>query len=221
MQRLGKSDMVMMTFVGGEPPMTLHRTPSGFQFGLGKDAQIVTHIDEVKGFHPSVQVQVQAWLNQGGVKKANQARTEQEISDRASEGPGTLDAMAEKLGPGVKAQIYEMLKSFVQGGGVTQVSPPAGILSSDREKVPGGMMVNKPGGMTEFVPDDNIGDLDDKEVDQVVEDTIEKIESKPWAGMTEDEEEMAGVASNGGEMMEEISESRAANRRPRAGRPRK
>lgn len=184
--------MVMMTFVGGEPPLTLHRTPSGFQFGLGRDAQIITNMDEVKDFHPSVQTQVQAWLNAGGVKQANQARTEQEISDRASELPGTLDAMAEKLGPGVKAQIYEMLKSFVQGGGITSSIPPANEVI---EKVDGGSIVSRPGQMKEFVVDET--------------------------QMDEPELEMVGVGTGSdSSMAEEIQDVKNAQRRP-VGRPRK
>ncbi|MFQ5641096.1 MAG: hypothetical protein ACE5IR_24220, partial [bacterium] len=64
MQRLGKRDIIVKTFVGNEH-RHLHKTTSGYQFGVDENAQIVTDPTQVKEFAPEVRKEVRKWLNRG------------------------------------------------------------------------------------------------------------------------------------------------------------
>ena len=157
MQKLGKNDVIILTHVGGSGQM-LHRTPTGYQFGIGPDAQIVTSVDQLTDFESRIVSEVSAWLNQGGVEVAQKARMEQEVSDAASELPGTLDALAEKLGPDVKAALFNMMKQAIAGGGI-------GPNGEKTEALDGGnRLISRPGQPKEFVPADTIGEDDEKDL---------------------------------------------------------
>lgn len=167
MQRLGKNTLVIETYVGDDHTH-LHRTPAGFQFGFDESTQIVTEISEVSGFKEDVQAQVQRWLDEGGVKKAKRAQLDIEVAENANKAPGTLDAMAEQLGPEVKAQMFNLMKQALAGSSLDDnpVTAPEG---GSVKKIDGGVLVSKPGENTEFVPESNVGDpeTDQPETDQL------------------------------------------------------
>lgn len=180
MQRLGKNTLVIETYVGDDHTH-LHRTPAGFQFGFDESTQIVVKIEEVSGFTEDVQGQVQRWLDEDGVKKAKKAQLDIEVAESASKAPGTLDAMADKLGPEVKAQIFKMMKEILNGGSLQDVAVPEG---GSVEQVDGGVLVSKPGKNTEFVPEANVGDPEP------------------------DQPELAGVGASNNEMTGQLKRSR-------------
>ncbi len=165
MQRLGKNTLVIETYVGDEH-IHLHRTPAGFQFGFDESTQIVVNIEQVSGFTQDVRAQVQRWLDEDGVKKAKKAQLDIEVAENANKAPGTLDAMAEMLGPEVKAQIFNMMKQILDGGSL-EGSPVAVPEGGSVKKVDGGVLISKPGGNTEFVPEANVGDPETDQLDLV------------------------------------------------------
>lgn len=157
MQRLGKRDIIIETYVGNDH-RHLHRTTSGFQFGVDEATQIVTSVEDVKAFAPDVQEAVAKWLDQGGVAQAKKAQVDLELSEKASVARGTLDALADKAGPEIKAMLFTMLKQALEGNAVT------GPTMQDKkvEKLEGGILVQSAGGNRRFIPDANIGDSDDE-----------------------------------------------------------
>lgn len=145
MQKLAKNDIIILSHVGKSGQL-LHRTQSGYQFGYGPDTQIVTSPEQVADFDPHVQAEVAAWLNRGGVKVAEQALLDKEISESASELPGTLDALAEKLGPEMKAGLYRMMMEAL---GLKGSVPQGGEV---RQEIGGGELISRPDGSREFIP---------------------------------------------------------------------
>lgn len=115
MQLLGK-DTIVESYMGPSGDC-LHKTLRGYQFGSGKDRNIVTSVEQVSKFAQPIQDQVKAWLADNGVFEATKEVMDREVSEQASEQPGTLDAMAAQLGPDVKANLFQMLKSALHHTG--------------------------------------------------------------------------------------------------------
>lgn len=154
MQKLGKT-WIVDTYVNSEG-LLLHKTPSGYQFGFDHETQIITDIKQVEGFGEKVIGEVSIWFEQGGVQKAQKAKAQKELSEAASEQPGTLDALADKLGPEMKAQLFDLLKSATEKG----VAIPQ---DETVKKVDGGLLISRPGQPKEFVMDKDIVDVDEGE----------------------------------------------------------
>ncbi len=182
MQLIGK-DTVVESWVGSEGQI-LHKTTAGFQFGTGRERQIVTSLEQVSNFHPDVQAKVADWLGANGVREAEKHLMDREVSEKASEAPGTLDAMAAQLGQETKAQLFHLLKSALENkvGGITPPAPAAeapivedenGIkhrlpdpeLAKHPRVIPtdGGVLLDKGHGHKEFVPSDDMADDLDEE----------------------------------------------------------
>lgn len=121
MQIIGK-DTVIESHMGKGGEL-LHLTTTGYQFGTGRDRHLVTDLAQVEMFHPTVQAQVQAWLKANGVQDAKAALMDREVCEAANEAPGTLDAMADKLGTEVKAQLFQMLKGALNQTGTSSAPP--------------------------------------------------------------------------------------------------
>lgn len=159
MQKLGKSDLIILTHVGSRGQL-LHRTQAGYQFGTGNDTQIVESLDQLEEFDERVKQEVAAWLNRGGVKAAKEARHNIEVSEAASEAPGTLDALADKLGPDIKAALYNLLTKGITSGG----SLPAAISGAvaQEEDDAGNVLIRRPGQPTELIPSHSINGMEDE-----------------------------------------------------------
>lgn len=181
MQIIGK-DTIIESHVGRGGEL-LHRTTTGFQFGTGRDRKLVTGIDQIEPFHPTVQKQVSDWLAANGVQEAKAALMDREVCEAANEAPGTLDAMAEKLGPDVKSQLFQMLKGALnQTGGASVPPSPARELPTQEDEhgirhilpdpelvkhphvIPteGGVLLDKGNGHKEFVLGEEMQDLEEE-----------------------------------------------------------
>jgi hypothetical protein len=141
MQRQG-NDEIDLTFTNAIG-QHLHLTPKGhFQFGSGKERQIVTSLDQVEGFGDHVTALVTAWLAKNGAAEAAQEKADQAMQQRSTEAPGSLDAMAERLGDEVKTKLF-MLLSAALGGTLTEADlaslkamPPGGYPKPAVSRVP-------------------------------------------------------------------------------------
>jgi hypothetical protein len=184
MQLLGK-DVIVLSYVGAvlEPTADgrkaysgtlLHQTADGFQFGHGKERQIVTSIEEVPEavFGPIAHRAVKVWLSKGGTAQAEQAVMDRDLAERASEMPGTLDAMADKLGHSMKAQLFKLLSDVLKGvtggtlhlpdtmteavpeDGIDKLPDPALVQDPPKEKIDGGWLLHKGNGHKEFMDED-------------------------------------------------------------------
>ena len=154
MQLLGK-DTIIQSWLGPSGEL-LHQTSAGFQFGSGKDRKIITGPDQVAMFAESVQKLVSDWLAANGVFEANKEVMDRDIVELAKEQPGSLDAMAEKLGPDVKAQLFQMLQSAIhQTAGPGFSTPPAPATQTDgvHEYVDGKPVVVDAKGFKHPLPD--------------------------------------------------------------------
>lgn len=194
MQKQGK-DIVIQCHIGTNGQQ-LNLTTAGYQFGADKDRSIVTSIDQIIGPDPSkplypadVQNAVAAWLSANGVQEAKNHLMDREVEDAATEQPGTLDAMAEKLG--LKGAIYQMLNSAMKGtlqppspsiqetptgmvDGVPVVEDSKGvrhrlpdpILATQPKviQVDGGVLLDKGNGHKEFVPEYDGSEQDEQAV---------------------------------------------------------
>jgi len=152
MQIIGK-DTIIESWVG-ENGELLHRTTAGFQFGTGRDRKIITEIEQVSMFQSNVQQLVSDWLGQNGVVQAQKHLMDREVAEQASEAPGTLDTLADKLGPEVKAQLFQMLKGAIHSKIETPPSPaqdPA--LAGTRTIVDGKPVVEDANGIRHVLPD--------------------------------------------------------------------
>lgn len=181
MQIIGK-DTVIETYTGrgGEQ---LHRTTTGFQFGTGRDRKLVTGMDQMEPFHPDVKKDVSEWLAANGLHEARAALMDREVCEAANEAPGTLDAMAEKLGPDVKSQLFQMLKGALHqtGGasvppsparelpieedanGIRHILPDAELVEHPRViPTEGGVLLDKGNGHKEFVLGEEMQDLEEE-----------------------------------------------------------
>lgn len=152
-QLLGK-DIVLHTWISSSGRQ-LHRTTAGFQFGAGKERQIVQSMDEVEEFEPAAKNMVQNWLDGNGVRTAQKHILDREVAEQASERPGTLDAMANQLGPEMKAQLFQLLQDAIESKLGGPPTPTDGAVSDDSSgpvmKVDGGAIVTHENGVKEFV----------------------------------------------------------------------
>lgn len=129
-QKLGTRDEVRQTFSVQRPDLDikLHQTQSGaFQFGVGRDAKIVTRLEDVEPFGPQIRAMVEAWLTAHGPQTAYQARIEQDLHE-ASENPGTVDAqlrLLESIVPGVRGEILAQIQGVLQQHGIIRPATDA------------------------------------------------------------------------------------------------
>ncbi|MFQ5641848.1 MAG: hypothetical protein ACE5IR_28060 [bacterium] len=154
MQKLGKTDRILATYVG-EDHRHLHETTTGFQFGTGDNSALVTDISQVHQFNEDVRLKVAHWLDQDGVRKAEKSKREAVIADEAAILPGTLDAKVRQLGNSFYAELMETIDRALENkNGHQPSSAPEGseVLSG------GGVLVNKPGGVREYIPEDALDD---------------------------------------------------------------
>lgn len=180
-QLLGK-DIVLHTWVGSSGDL-LHRTTAGFQFGSGRERKIVTSVEEVESFGEEAQGMVRRWLEGNGVKEAQKHLMDREVAEQASEAPGTLDAMADKLGQETKAQLYQLLRAamdskiegtppspaaestMTDGNGIVHRLPDPALVEHPKV-IPtgGGVLLDKGNGHKEFVPGEEFNaDLEQEE----------------------------------------------------------
>lgn len=161
-QLLGK-DIVLHTWISPSGRQ-LHRTTAGFQFGAGKERQIVQSMEEVEEFEADAKRMVQNWLDSNGVRTAQKHILDREVAEQASERPGTLDAMADKLGPDMKAHIFELLQNALESKLGAPPAPaqnvPIGDEAESTVKVDGGALVTNENGLKEFVPGDDFDAAD-------------------------------------------------------------
>ena len=133
-QTQGK-DLVIETFIGTNG-QHLNYTTTGWQFGSNRDRHLITDLTQVIGPDPEKPVypkavvdRVALWLGSNGVAEAKQQLVDREVSEQASDMPGSLDAMAEKLGPAVKSQLFQMMKAALHGN--VDVTPPSPQVQSE------------------------------------------------------------------------------------------
>jgi hypothetical protein len=183
----------------------LHELVNGsFQFGAGSDADIVTDLEQVSMFPDKVQARVQAWLERDGVSQARKDKNQVLLQEQAQKsGPGVLDAMAEKLGPEMKAQLMGLIGDFLKSAGTIPEKEPETV-----QQLSEGRLVVNEAGNREFIPD-----LDEQ--DSIIARELEH-ERKLAAGEvdapdTADSPELvgAGVAAAPGPMGEQIATARA------------
>lgn len=180
-QLLGK-DIVLHTWVGSNGDL-LHRTTAGFQFGSGRERKIVTSVEEVESFGEEAQGMVRRWLEGNGVSQAQKHLMDRDVAEQASEAPGTLDAMAKKLGPEVTAQLFQLLQSALdskiegtppspstasttidENGIVHRLPDPTLVEHPKVVPTAGGVLLDKGNGHKEFVPGDEFEkDLDEEQ----------------------------------------------------------
>lgn len=126
----GRQDRIVSTFTatidGGD--YQLHKTASGnFQFGVGKDAKILTVLDEAAMFGPEVQAQVAQWLEGQGPQKAMQEKISADIHEASMTRPGDVDSrleLLEQASPGIKGEILSLIDGILEKKGL--VSSPTG-----------------------------------------------------------------------------------------------
>lgn len=156
MQLQGK-DTILETFIGTNGQQ-LNLTTTGFQFGANRDRSLVTSMEQVIGpdaanplFPKVVQDRVEKWLTSNGPVEAKQQLIDREVCEVASEQPGSLDAMAERLGPAVKAQLFQMMKAAIHGETVAPPSPTVGEVATD--VIDGVPVVEDANGIKHRLPD--------------------------------------------------------------------
>lgn len=154
MQKQGK-DIIIKCHVGTNGQQ-LNQTTAGYQFGADRDRSIVTSLDQLIGPDPEkplfpvgVQREVDAWLKANGVQSAQNFLNDQAVEEAAPEFPGTLDAIADKLG--LRGAIHRMLTSAMHGK-LQPPSPPADVESAT-EFVDGVPVVQDAKGIKHRLPD--------------------------------------------------------------------
>lgn len=127
----GRKDKVDVIFAAGD--LQLIRLMSGaYQFGVGKDARIVTALSEVGEFGPDVQKEVSLWLQANGPRTAMQDKTQQDIHEQSMATPGSMDArlaLLEQVSPGLKGEIQALIDGILIKHGLVHAAsdapPPA------------------------------------------------------------------------------------------------
>lgn len=115
-------DQVAQSYAEG--PLTLHRLVDGtFQFGVGKDASVVSTIEQVKRFDEGVQAQVDRWLKSGGYERGMEAKRTLDLADSSQAMPGSLEAaIMAKGGAALLGQIHALIT-----GSKNQSVPPSAV----------------------------------------------------------------------------------------------
>lgn len=104
-----------------------------FQWGTGRDAKIVSSVDEVLVFGPHISARVEAWLKRNGPKLAYQEKVRQDIQEQSGSLPGSLDsrvAMLEQMNPGLKADIQALLDAKLVQAGLVPDPSSMGLTST-------------------------------------------------------------------------------------------
>jgi hypothetical protein len=152
MQQIGR-DRIHRSFTDGTSILNELCT-GNFIFGAGDETQIVDSMDQVKTFDPSVQQLVQAWLDSGGVHRAQKEKRELLMAEQAAKAPGTVDALLDRLNdPELKGQVVAMLTEMIRKAEAKAPTPDV-VAQADH-----GVVVKRADGGREFIPDD--ADLDD------------------------------------------------------------
>jgi hypothetical protein len=123
----GRKDKVDVIYAAGD--LQLIKLVSGaFQFGVGKDARIVTDLAEVGSFGPHVQMEVSQWLQANGPRTAMQDKTQQDIHEQSMATPGSLDArlaLLENVSPGLKGEVQALLDAILIKHGLVHAASDA------------------------------------------------------------------------------------------------
>lgn len=123
----GRQDKVDVIYAAGDQQL-LRLMSGAYQFGVGKDARIVTDLAEVADFGPTVQGEVGAWLAANGPRVAMQHKVDQDIHEQAMAAPGSLDArlaLLENISPGLKGEVQALLDSILVKHGLVHAASDA------------------------------------------------------------------------------------------------
>lgn len=94
-----------------------------FQWGTGRDARIVSELDEVCMFSPHIQARVKTWLEKNGHRQAYQDRIHADIQAKAESEPGSIDARLAALEPqfpGLRAELIATIDEVLVKTGVVK-----------------------------------------------------------------------------------------------------
>lgn len=129
----GRQDKVDQAFSISTPTadLILFKLMSGaYQFGIGRDAKIVTELAEVGAFGPKIQQDVAKWLLANGPRKAMQDKVAADVHEQSMAEPGSIDArlaLLDQAAPGLKGEITSLIDSILVKHGLVQAASDAPI----------------------------------------------------------------------------------------------